>query len=1780
MDAAGTLELQWAQGYNGTSAQYIDAKTLVHSCGSTVKFIDTETKQETVFPTPGEGVGPLAVNSNFGVFGFSEQCPQPRIFVFQYPGFLQQAILKDEKGAQLEYLSISFSAGYHLATYSGVPDHSIAVWNWREGTILCSQSVSHPPPQASLTVSPSNWRQLCLLGEKHLSVWHVEQCNKTFLLLSTKVNLPAEDGTLPERENLNDAPIRQPVHITGANTEIRMTRAAIAGVVGENAENLDVGEDVKPRVKLVSQCWSPGGDIYVGCAGGQLLKIEADTHKVKVLLKPEMGLLSRESSAILPQAAGSLEDLHKGTSLTEGIPEEPAAEESQQEAAEETKLQRGDSVFLPEGLREGSLNCITLHKNGLYAGGEDGTLRLISLASKDSYLSDVYKGSSPITSLGFSADYQHLAVGTSRGSVHMYDPSAPGSAADLLDVHFGDMVGLAPLGPGTKHCVTCREDGEVQVWSVEEPSLVTCIPIGVQATSLVCSPSAEVAAVGTKSGHVYFVDLSNLQSPRIIYRHHMHQGPVLHLMHDREGKVLVSGSDDGYVFVMDPRPSTEFKILGYIAVAGEITSVSVLNEGNSGSGVKIVVTSDPSPQASPQAPATQLVKFDLSDAVLKDPSSVHGSTRCDFTDEGVQKQTWKLSVPCYGACLAPGGLVYALAHNNKRLQRFNLAQANGEDEENNHTLQPDEEYPSHQLPGGTVMLSTHQQWLASCSPDGRVAVRTLQQIERWSEVVAHSFATGGVGWMRFSTDMQYLFTIGSKDGALTCYRWNFSQAGKTEASEAMEFARGHNTKMHSLRRLEGASAATMPEWSMVKTVSHTDSRPDSATQREEKLKSRKEEAMSKDEIFSTPTPTPASDATWLENKIQQAIRLESQQYSDLKKDLRSQIRDMRRTIHSMMAENAERPDIEKLDRSEFNLDTAEQKRMQADADSRVAALREELEFKMLALQYLRDLIKRECWDSMKVKGRNVLAFHTNTDVSNYPLRERTKVEMDEVARVTRIRKIEIAELVAWKEISKTEAAFAVSRTPGPDDQFPDDASVLSDFDNNARKEVVELTTKASTGQKTSQEEELLDDEEGAEGKEAPSVTGSLAVDYGGDNEFYYSQFDLHTREQKINQIVLLKDAIYRMKEAFNKQFESVSQMKQQEMVRIKERNARITKILSDLDQAEEAWQPALTIDEQPEKLLVVEDSEVKVEKYVSPEEQKVIDQQKKKEEERRLKEQGDNARERGLVDMMGGVLEVKKEDELKQDVPKPGFMAEGKPEAEWTEEEKKAVVDYEKKVKELNEEREKYRKNLEAELKKLQTQNAEGSASFDEALGQLFKRKVKTEMVINQEELKIVRMELLLLAEEELACREEELYRLLDVKKTAKVEAAARQQEARAAVEHFREEYENIVAEDKVMDRAFKKDFADVPAHLQDPLYKAFKRRPRVQRFRTQLDPATAAANPFADRPPSARVSLHASQSLYTALDEFDGPANIPDGIEPYVWQRLCETRRHKVEKEQQVKQKALTLAEMNAFLQKRTEEDDRLMDEIDDLITLQNKLREDKMRWMLNLEVQFLLKQGQVEVDSGPFIHDYSDSILLHRGVIEDLNSNIKTLGDAKLQIMVESKDFRKGIHQLEWERRRMQMQKSDLDTKARDIQMFRMTKDLQVYLGDEDHSAMTAHQISVLEQTIASQTKNHEKRVEEYESQLKELKRTIRRMEEQNRGLDKELEELNVSVFERKHINEVNADVRSDAAAEKRMADIVQRRKLVDLAKAQAQEVAVLRAEVERLRMRTFPALVQVEH
>lgn len=79
-------------------------------------------------------------------------------------------------------------------------------------------------------------------------------------------------------------------------------------------------------------------------------------------------------------------------------------------------------------------------------------------------------------------------------------------------------------------------------------------------------------------------------------------------------------------------------------------------------------------------------------------------------------------------------------------------------------------------------------------------------------------------------------------------------------------------------------------------------------------------------------------------------------------------------------------------------------------------VREEIELENLAKMFLRDVIKKECWDSMVVKGCGVKGFHTPLVVTNYPMRERSREELQELAFVTRQRKIECSEMESRKTI--------------------------------------------------------------------------------------------------------------------------------------------------------------------------------------------------------------------------------------------------------------------------------------------------------------------------------------------------------------------------------------------------------------------------------------------------------------------------------------------------------------------------------------------------------------------------------------------------------------------------------------------------------------------------------------------------------------------------------------------------------------------------------------------
>ncbi|XP_054378792.2 cilia- and flagella-associated protein 43 isoform X6 [Pongo abelii] len=894
---------------------------------------------------------------------------------------------------------------------------------------------------------------------------------------------------------------------------------------------------------------------------------------------------------------------------------------------------------------------------------------------------------------------------------------------------------------------------------------------------------------------------------------------------------------------------------------------------------------------------------------------------------------------------------------------------------------------------------------------------------------------------------------------------------------------------------------------------------------------------SQDELVLTDVK---KEIPWIQQKSQEAIKKEVNLFSKKRKEIKQGIKSLSKTILNMMEENDKLENIAKLDQQEFGLDLEELERLHDESQEEVAKMINDVEMHNLAKSYLAELIKEECWNSMAVKGRALKCFHIPCVVENFPMKARTVEELKELERVLQQKKIEAECLKLRKEIVEAQSGVMLVKQRHEEDDEEEEEDKTVKYSNLPNY-----------------------------------LLGSLSTDFGVDTSLLSSQLELHSREEKINQIILLKDIIYKVKTAFNNEFDAAYKQKEFEIARVKERNVRIREIILDLELEEAVWQPEFEDCETPERTLVVQDEEITAHKHIKPWHKAKEELIMNHEAEHWLLIQGASTRLRALMDMMGGVLEVKKEDILRMVIPQPAFMA--KPDAVWTEEERKQFKDYEKKVKELNEERDKYRKSLEAELKKLQNSIQESTQAFDEHLKRLFERRVKAEMVTNQEELKISNLAFSLLLDEELSSREKFLNNYLIRKQHEKSQTSEAVRKSREDLDVYKEHYDNLLAEDKVMDRSFKKEFSEIPGHQVDILYKLFKRRPRISKQKTHSE--TTSVVPFGELPGSDKLNKDAFAQLMKAMDELDNISNMPEGLDPLVWNHFCMTRRAKVENEQKVKQKAADLLEMATFLRKRVEEEEKVQQEIERVFHELILLQEEKVRFQLNLTIQILLKQGQVELENFQLVLEYSDAILINKSIIEDLNSVIRTQGQKKVASMMESKDVHKRILQIEWEHKKMEMEREDLNQKAWDIQMLFFSRDRQKYLNEPNYEALISIQIGIMEQTIAVLDKTHKKNVENCKKLLKKLGKFSNQKDIANYTLSCNLREELVAVSERKDIcNAMGSKLTCEKIVKERYENMMQQQKLTNISKQQAEQISVLQTEVERLRMKTFPALVQM--
>jgi hypothetical protein len=422
--------------------------------------------------------------------------------------------------------------------------------------------------------------------------------------------------------------------------------------------------------------------------------------------------------------------------------------------------------------------------------------------------------------------------------------------------------------------------------------------------------------------------------------------------------------------------------------------------------------------------------------------------------------------------------------------------------------------------------------------------------------------------------------------------------------------------------------------------------------------------------------------------------------------------------------------------------------------------------------------------------------------------------------------------------------------------------------------------------------------------------------------------------------------------------------------------------------------PDFIMDENPDAVVNVIESEVCVAPYVSPSIQKMLQEQEAAREKRRKELEADDFRDRALDVMMDGVLEHKWEDEIKKNPKIPDCILREKPEDDYTEMEARQVAEYEEELGKLKTEREKYRRMLIEEQKLLQSMLDEEIYKFNYRLSVMVGEKLKNDMTISQEEMKLLMLAFYNYKRISYQRDEVKIRKKIEKARLTIEELAHMQTELQDWIRDIKTNYENMIVKDKTLEKQFKANFNEqCPQAPADQAFKYFKRRPKLQmRMQITAPILLEVAKRVATKKNTQNTKLLPPECIdfLNGIDALDQVATSTTGIDSNSWQVLCKMRRVKIESEFKIKSLALQLADAEATLMAFTKETNNKRQYLQSIERQLTETKENRDNDSINRYVQIVMRRGLIEVQLRGSFKDFNDCILIHRSDVTDINKII----------------------------------------------------------------------------------------------------------------------------------------------------------------------------------------------
>lgn len=558
-----------------------------------------------------------------------------------------------------------------------------------------------------------------------------------------------------------------------------------------------------------------------------------------------------------------------------------------------------------------------------------------------------------------------------------------------------------------------------------------------------------------------------------------------------------------------------------------------------------------------------------------------------------------------------------------------------------------------------------------------------------------------------------------------------------------------------------------------------------------------------------------------------------------------------------------------------------------------------------------------------------------------------------------------------------------------------------------------------------------------------------------------------------------------------------------------------------------------------------------------------------------------------LKQMMNGLLEEKKEKNFENQVVAEEWMKKDR--EDMNEEELAKYEEFLEKQEKMRDDQEKMRKILNQELKKIMADIKSTCADFDEMLSTLFIKRLEYQYRVYEQEMILVKLKQLLVEEMTLSQKlnvakqekrsemhflEEKLaiytYLKNQIEKEQEIESQLEAEVARLETKGLKQIWQTVIpSKDETSKR-----FADFEMRME-----------RYGRDNSFLSTASRDPTMQLEKKRLAKI-LEYEPDFYSEMvrdflsKKFDNEYDIQNELTKFA--KLLMAKR-------QAKAKAKEIRFYSKLLTKFERQIEEHRAKLGQLESSHDAINSEKEKHSSNSFLMMRSNNENIEVcREKPIVYN-SDTILIHKNSVANINKEITSHGHKKIDLLICNLDEKRHVEQDLNDLKRLEFEIKEAMIETLILTRLKVSKKLQTVIAKNDVKLME-HEEKNIKKQIEKLISSTEKAISSLKKKELKMRKEINFISQENENLLFQGGILQESVSQRQEIfNMVFGKANGEEPAPtdqmgtskqkfddktfKKTQELIQNRKLYDTAKRLAEEIEGLMKELKLLQKKSFP-------